>query len=212
MEEKRKRTVSSPEQLYENAYRNSSKKEGVKRQKANRKRDAAIAKTILVVASAALITASIGTYRAIDKGIEKVQTRSAINEFYSQSEYYDGEKSYYQVINGTMWDGMNQYGHVVGFNQNDLSEFVEKSENKDISLFSIYCRISQNTIWNMNEVVSRTNFGEGVRYEDFSDYLTKKGFVDKNGDPSIEKYREVMTKRVLAEKNIKDTETTYGVK
>lgn len=212
MEERKRRTVSSPEELYENAYRNSSKSEGVKRQKINRKKEVARAKAVLILASAVLITASIGAYRLIDKGIETAQIRTGIRDFYSQAEYYDGEKSYYQVINGTMWDGMNEHGHVVGFNQTDLASFVEKSENKDVTLFSIFNRISQNTIWNMNEVISRTNWGEGERYKDFNDYLTKKGFVDKKGEPSIEKYKEVMTERVLAEKSIKDTETNYGIK
>lgn len=194
--------VKKPTELYDSAYHNSLKSEGVKSIDMPPKKRINLKPAIIVLAAAALITGTVAVYNRIDY----MNDQKKVNEFYT-------ENGYYSTIQSTSWDKIGEKGYKYGFNQNNLADWVNESENPDLTLFSIYKGIKQNTQWNMNEVLSKVRLGQdgSVRYENFKDYLTQKGFVDKEGNPDVEQYEKVMTERVLAEKVINEVEQNNGI-
>lgn len=194
----------TPSELHENAYRTSVKSEGIAKdtKKSNKTRNN-FRKGFAVLAAAALITGSVAT----TIWIENIQDNIEVNNYYSNEKYYDSIENY-------QWGKVIDGEYVYGYNQSKLAEWAAKQENPDLALFSIYKKIDQNVIWNMNEVISKMGtYGENnENYNDFADYLTKKGFVDENGNPSADEYKRIMTERVLAESTIKNTADNYGIK
>lgn len=196
-----------PSELYDSIYQNSLKSEGVKSVAVPPRRKINLKPAITIVAAAALIVGTVGVYNRV----EYIRDQRGVNDFYKDSGYY-------AAIQDTIWDSIDDGGHKYGYNQNDLAGWVSRSENPDLALFSIYKAVRQRTdlnttIWNMNEVTSRVHLGQdgSIGYESFQDYLTKKGFVDKDGKPDTDKYEKIMTERVLAEKTVNEVEQNNGV-
>lgn len=194
----------TPSELHENAYRTSVKSEGIaKDTKKSNKVRSNFRKGFAVLAAAALIAGSVATTIFV----ENIQDNIAVNEYYSSEQYYDS-------IENCKWGQVIDGDYVYGYNQSKLAEWATNQENPDLALFSIYKKIDQNVIWNMNEVISKMGtYGEtNESYDDFADYLIKKGFVDEEGNPSADEYKRIMTERVLAESTIKNTTDNYGIK
>lgn len=196
-----------PSELYDSIYQNSLKSEGVKSVAVPPRRKINLKPAITIVAAAALIVGTVGVYNRV----EYIRDQRGVNDFYKDSGYY-------AAIQDTIWDSIDDGGHKYGYNQKDLAGWVSRSENPDLALFSIYKAVRQRTdlnttIWNMNEVTSRVHLGQdgSIGYESFQDYLTKKGFVDKDGKPDTDKYEKIMTERVLAEKTVNEVEQNNGV-
>lgn len=198
------RNRKKPQEINQIAYENSVKSENVKDTKKSKKRKRLVKKTVTVLAAAALITASVNF---ISNGIEKVQDRNAVDDFYSQ-------EGYYECIDDCYWFTRGKDGNKSGYNQLNLASWAASEENPDLALYSIYRRIPENRTWNMDEVIGIMNRfnNNGETYSDFNDYLTKKGFVDKNGEASFEVYDKVMTERVLAEATINEIAVNNGIK
>ncbi len=196
-----------PSELYDSIYQNSLKSEGVKPVAVPPRRKINLKPAITIVAAAALIVGTVGVYNRV----EYIRDQRGVNDFYKDSGYY-------AAIQDTIWDSIDDSGHKYGYNQDSLAGWVSRSENPDLALFSIYKAVRQRTdwdttIWNMNEVTSRVHLGQdgSIGYESFQDYLTKKGFVDKDGKPDTDKYEKIMTERVLAEKTVNEVEQNNGV-
>lgn len=196
----------TPEEIRQNAFRNSTNVERrIPEVAYESRRKSTFKGAAIALATAALIVSS---------SVFVWDTIQDVNYKKSVREYFN-EEGYYQSIEDCRWERVGDSGYEYGYNQSRLAEWASSSANPDVALFSIYNSISLNSMWNMNEVVSKMAVQEGeevVRYQDFSDYLTRKGFVDKEGKPSTKEYEKVMTERVAAEKKIADIASNNGIR
>lgn len=192
------------QEIGQNAYKTSVKSEGVARPtKMSNKDKTSIRSGIIALAAAALVVGSVGWFGSC---ISSYNDERAISDYFAEEGYYD-------AIDDCFWQKNGEKGFQFGYNQSDLAYWASQSDNPDLALYSIYSRISQNVTWNMDEVIRRMgNFGEtDESYASFSDYLCKRGFVDRKGNISSKMYEEVMDERVLAEITIKQIAQSNGV-
>lgn len=200
----------TPEDIRQNALRNSTNVERQIPEVAyDNRRKSSFKSSVIALATAALIAVSSITTLFIWNTAQTVAQDRSVTEYFSEEGFYDS-------IENCRWERVGNSGYEYGYNQSRLAEWASSSNNPDVALFSIYGSVPFSTReWNMNEVVSKVVVQEGegqVRYQDFSDYLTCKGFVDKDGKPSTEVYEKVMTERVVAEKKISDIASSNGIR
>lgn len=195
----------TPEEIRQNALRNSANSyRDIPEVDYSKRTKKFIQNTVIALCIAGVLVCSTALYNLLHGEYKASKA----------SDFLD-DQGYYEAIEDCRWDSYGENGRKYGYNQNQLAEWASKSENPDLALFSIYKHVDYNVTWNMNEVVSKMTWGEEgeekTYFKDFGDYLTKKGFVDKEGAPSVEKYEGVMTERVLAEKTITDIASSNGI-
>lgn len=194
------RDTATPREMLENAYERSVKSENVRDTSLNRKTKSPIKNIIMVAVAAAVITAT------------SVILTEAIDEFneYNTIQNYCSEQGYYDSIGEYFWREYNDEGNIQhGYNQSGIAEWACSQEEPDIALYCFYNKVDQNKSWNMDEVVKNMAMfsNDGETYDSWNSYLTKKGYVDNEGNPSM----EVMEDRIL-EKINKEKETSKGVR
>lgn len=186
---------------YERAQQSSVSSERVQPTPRKKTKTIKITKPLAILAAVAIVVTSSLVTLGVTKGVEEVQETMAISEFCDDIGVND-------ALREASWGQNTKDGYIYGYNQNTLADYVSSHENPDMAVFALYSRISMEKTSNMSEIVSRA-FDDCSSWDD---YLSKKGFVDKDGNPSNDVYKNVMTELVKADQTMEKVEQSHGIK
>jgi len=128
------------------------------------------------------------------KGVDNLKNQMQVNDYLSQYSTIVSSNTHRTDDNQHYWYDTYDIEKEVS---NDPETFEEE-------LYAVYNKIGyndENKMKHMNEIMRHTG-----NYSDFDDYLTQKGFVDENGEPSRENYEEYMDSYILAKSNMEKVE------
>lgn len=93
-----------------------------------------------------------------------------------------------------------------------IADNVVKADDIDVGIYGAYKGMSMNTNANMNKVVSRIGNKEDspIKVTSWEDYLKSKGFTDKDGNISTDKYEEAMQQYIVAKLNMDEANKGIG--
>lgn len=160
-----------------------------------------LAKTAAILATTVIVASSVAVTLGIEHIVEEVKEVKAVEAYCEENDIAD-------MLRDSSWRYTSDNGFVYGYNQNTLADYVDASDNPDLTLFGFYHSIDMQKQSNLNEIVTRMD----GNYDSWNDYLTKKGFVDKNGEPSNKVYRETMEQRILMDQELGKMEKNHGIK
>ena len=93
-----------------------------------------------------------------------------------------------------------------------IADNVVKADDIDVGIYGAYKGMRMNTNANMNKVVSRIGNKEDspIKVTSWEDYLKSKGFTDKDGNISTDKYEEAMQQYIVAKLNMDEANKGIG--
>lgn len=182
---------STTQEEYEKAYNNSVTSRGrVKPTKKSNMTTSTIKKIACTLAVVTVIAATAWSSVAIHNNIQTIKDENIVAEYY-QEQGYNG------VLNRETWRGID---NVYGYDHSGLARDIRSRENTDIAIFGYYQQINMSRKNNMDNIVSELTIeGTNECYKNFDDYLTRKGFVDEEGNPDVTIYKEKMTEIIKAD-------------
>ena len=160
-----------------------------------------VSKPLLVLAAVGVVVCTTFAHLGIDHVVDTIQTRQVVAEFREDIGAND-------ALREASWHKVTKGGHIHGYNQHTLADYVSEQENPDMAIFGLYSSISTERTSNMDAIVSRVF----DNCSSWSEYLTQRGFVDKDGNPSNEIYQDVMNERVMAEQTMNSVQENHGIK
>lgn len=154
-----------------------------------------------VASAAALLSLAIGIgahiYKIYKTNEDQTKYREEITEILS---------SYDDIMENTTVNLGNGEGDYY-YRHNVLASRILASDNPELAFYTVYDRINWDKNGNMSEIIeemlpsindnNRDEFAWIRGCNDFDSYLIKKGCVDENGKPSMEKYEETMKTEIV---------------
>lgn len=176
---------------YENAKRRSRDVMVVEYKKERFKIDVNKLKKLFAAAGIMLVIASSILSSVITNRISDAKDQMKINEYLSQ----------YHSILASNTHRTQDNEHFYYDHYSIGREIASDEDTFDEELYAVYSSMSYRDS-NIDQIVFATG-----DYKNLDEYLTKNGFVDEAGNPSKEKYENVMDTQILAKAALK----TLGV-
>jgi len=167
--------------------------------------------TLFLATSIAATGVGVGLTLGIDHAIESVREDEKITQVLSSYDEIVTEETHRTNDGSGYW-----------YDTRAIGVRVLESDDKDLALYGVFNRMVCDTKEikerHMDEVISTmSTFAksdpskyDGVpTYTGFSDYLIQNGCVDKDGNPSVEVYREKMDQYALATSIMKSATSEF---
>lgn len=156
----------------------------------------------LITCKVAALTIAVSIL--VGMGIGAIQKQNVIDEYTSY-----GEQISWDNLKRVSYSGKNYYDEV-----NIARALINEPETFDINLYGVY----KNLLYDKFEIMERIlkEYGYRVKgheeelglnyYSSFTDYCTKKGFVDEDGNVNLKLYEKELEKQISTQNKIDDLE------
>lgn len=198
--------MSNREEMYERA-RNKSVGEEKKVRYVKMTKEAYIARLKTTFLAGAMI-AVLATSALVYGG-------HAISENLNESKIVREETSSYSQLVNKETHRTDDNQHYFYDTYDIASELTSDQENIDKGIYGVYMNIGYNEgnkIEQMNDVISSVDFEKKAdetaqKFNNFSDYVVSKGFVDKDGKADYNAYEVAMTNMIVNEHNANEMQS-----
>lgn len=165
-------------------YFESAKKSSVKTGKQEEmisvsegKKTSKLGKFVTVAVSCIVVVIMVGSGMTVKGWIDNNVKDNQITHFLEEN--YNVLEPNIHRSGGTLW-----------YDTLDIAKDIQESDNMDMAIYSSYRQMDYKS--NMDDVIRHLQNDE---YETFNEYLTYKGYVDEEGNPSREKYNEAIDRK-----------------